>query len=103
MEVLFTQEKFLVCHKIFISWKPNFVTALVWYSQRYVRIKSCCFEVHRHVRPPRLRGFPLFFISQLRVFSCDFAFFTLPDLARIIELSSAQLVRAEIANFAPVS
>ena len=30
-------------------------------------------------------------------------FFTLSDLARIIELSSAQLDRVEIANFAPVS
>ena len=30
-------------------------------------------------------------------------FFTLSDLARIIELSSAQLDCAEIANFAPVS
>ena len=44
-----------------------------------------------------------FFISQLHVFSCDSAFFTLPDLARIIELRSAQLDHAEIANFAPVS
>ena len=36
--------------------------------------------------------------------TCDSAFFyTLPDLARIIELSSAQLDRAEIANFASVS
>ena len=43
------------------------------------------------------------FISQLRVFLCDSVFFTLPDLARIIELSSAQPDRAEIANFAPVS
>ena len=41
--------------------------------------------------------------NQLRVFSCDSAFFTLSDLARIIELSSAQLDRTEIANFAPVS
>ena len=42
-------------------------------------------------------------ISISQLFSCDSAFVTLSDLARIIELSLAQLDRAEIANFAPVS
>ena len=57
----------------------------------------------RHVRPPRLRGFPHFLFPNFAFFSCDSAFFTRPDLARIIELSSAQLDCTEIANFAPVS
>ena len=46
----------------------------------------------------------VFFISQLCIFfHATPLIFTLSDLARIIELSSAQLDRAEIANFAPVS
>ena len=59
----------------------------------------------RHVRPPRLRGSWRFFISQLLrgFFHATPLFFTLYDLARIIELSSAQLDRTEIADFAPVS
>ena len=57
-----------------------------------------------HLRPSRLRGFPHFLFPNFAFFSsCDSAFFTLSDLARIIELSSAQLDRAEIANIAPVS
>ena len=44
-----------------------------------------------------------FFFPTSRFFHATPLFVTLSDLARIIELSSAQLVRAEIANFAPVS
>ena len=44
-----------------------------------------------------------FFIPNFAFFSCNSAFVTLSDLARIIELRSAQLDRVEIANFAPVS
>ena len=44
--------------------------------------------------------FHIFYFPTSRYFR---VFFTLSDLARIMELSSAQLDPAEIANFAPVS
>ena len=48
--------------------------------------------------------FHVFYFPTSRFFhATPLFFFTLSDLARIIELSSAQLDRAEIANFVPVS
>ena len=53
------------------------------------------FHFQARERPLRLLGFLRFLFPNF--------FHALYDLARIIELSSAQLDRTEIANFVPVS
>ena len=82
------------CITLYHSWSPLLSTP----GTASLTVVSQCIFIYayaRHVRPPSLCGFPRFLFPNFAFFSCD--------SARIIELSSAQLDRAEIANFVPVS